>query len=205
MYIPAHFREDDRASLGAFVRDYSFGILVTQGEGAPLATHLPFLFDIDGGEYGILRAHMALGNPQWRSFSTEQEALVIFQGPHAYISPSWYDVELSVPTWNYAAVHAYGVPRIIDDGEVLYNLLKSLTEINEAQFEQRWTFDRPGGDYIQKMMHGVVGFTFEITRLEGKFKMSQNRTAAEQDRVIAALQDGHKDVAEIMTRHKAHN
>src|SRR5579863_7758569 len=201
MYIPAHFSEDNRATLQAFIREHSFGILVTQVDGAPFATHLPFLFDAGRGSYGTLHAHMARANPQWQSFSREQEALVIFQGPHAYISPSWYDVELSVPTWNYATVHAYGIPRLIEDSEMLYTQLKTLVEINEAQFEQPWTFQLPE-DYVHKMMRGIVCFTLEITRLEGKFKMSQNRTADEQSKVIAALENDNAGVAEIMIRLK---
>jgi len=197
MYIPEWFREDDAATLQAFIRAHSFGALVTRGDDAPFATHLPFLFDAGRSEYGMLQAHMARANPQWRAFASEQEALVIFQGPHAYISPSWYEAALSVPTWNYAVVHAYGIPRIIEDSQLLYKQLKTLIETYEARFEQPWTFELPQ-DYIEKMMRGVVGFTLEITRLEGKFKMSQNRTPAEREKVIAALQDEHKDMAEIM-------
>jgi transcriptional regulator len=197
MYIPERFREDDKAILQAFIREHSFGVLVTRGEEAPFATHLPFLFDAERGEYGMLQAHMARANPQWREFASGREALVIFSGPHAYVSPSWYDVALSVPTWNYAAVHACGVPRIIEDKQLLYEQLKTLVETHEAQFEHPWPLDLPQ-DYIEKMMSGIVGFTLEITRLEGKFKMSQNRTPAERDNVITSLQDDHKDVAEIM-------
>jgi transcriptional regulator len=201
MYIPEHFREDDTATLQEFIREHSFGVLVTRGDDAPFATHLPFLFEAGRGSYGMLSAHVARANPQWRSFASEDEALVIFQGAHAYVSPSWYDVALSVPTWNYAAVHAYGIPRIIEDSQFLYTQLKTLIETHESQFERPWTFELPQ-DYIEKMMRGVVGFTLEITRLEGKFKMSQNRTPAERDKVIAALQYQHKDVAEIMTNLK---
>ena len=197
MYIPERFREDDMAVLQAFIREHSFGVLVTRGEDAPFATHLPFLFDASRGEYGLLSAHMARANPQWREFGRGGEALVIFAGPHAYVSPSWYDVALSVPTWNYAAVHAYGVPRIIEDRQLLIEQLKTLIETHEAQFAQSWEFDLPQ-DYIEKMMQGVVGFTLEITRLEGKFKMSQNRTPAEREKVIAALQIDHQDVADMM-------
>ncbi len=184
------------------MQEYSFAALVTQQDGVPVATHLPFLLDMERGQYGTLMAHMARANPQWRTFNSGQEALVIFQGPHAYISPSWYEVELSVPTWNYAAVHAYGVPRIIDDKATLYDLLKALIERHEAQFEKPWDFQLPE-DYLQKMMQGTVGFEIEITRLEGKFKMSQNRSASEQQRVIAALRESQDvsnvQVAELMS------
>jgi transcriptional regulator len=202
MYLPAHFREDDLPTLRAFIRDHSFGILVTQHEGAPFATHLPFLYDEYPGPYGTLRGHIALGNHQWQDFDGEQEALAIFSGPHAYITPSWYEVELSVPTWNYAAIHAYGILQRITDQAELYDLLKALIQLHESQFEQPWTYPLPQ-EYLHKMMKGVVGFTMPIMRLEGKFKMSQNRTPSERSRVIAELQATHHDVARIMAEKEA--
>src|SRR5215467_5979107 len=126
MYIPKHFREDDLNTLHSLMRTYSFATLITQHEGIPFASHLPFILDTERGPYGTLLAHMARPNPQWHDLTGEQEVLVIFQGPHAYISPSWYDVELSVPTWNYATVHAYGHPRIIDDQTELLAHLRIL-------------------------------------------------------------------------------
>ncbi len=199
MYIPQAFRQDDIRTLHTFMRTYSFATLVTQHEGVPFATHLPFLLDTGRGPNGTLFAHMAHANPQWHDFDSAPEVLVIFQGPHAYITPSWYEVELSVPTWNYAVVHAYGFPRLIDDETELNNLLKTLIETHEAQFENPWPFQLPG-DYVQKMMRGIVGFEIEITRLEGKFKLSQNRTEAERENVIAALQASSDTlaVAELM-------
>jgi len=188
MYIPKAFREDDISRLHTFMEAYSFATLVTQHEGMPFATHLPFLLDAERGPNGILLAHMARANPQWHDFASAQEVLVIFQGPHTYISPSWYEVELSVPTWNYAVVHAYGLPHLIEDGEELYKLLKTLIQTHEANFEKPWPFQLPD-DYLQKMMRGIVGFEIEITRLEGKFKLSQNRTETERENVIAALQE----------------
>jgi len=196
MYLPAHFREDDPAILQAFIRDNSFGILVTQHEGVPFATHLPFLFDAGRGPHGTLIAHMALGNPQWRSFHEQREALAIFSGPHAYVTPSWYEVELSVPTWNYAIVHAYGTLGLLNADE-LRDQLNELVRVNEAGFEQPWPNQLPG-DYREKMMRGVVGFTMQITRLEGKFKMSQNRGPRDQARVIAEFEETHPDVAQVM-------
>ena len=203
MYIPKAFREDDINTLHKLMREYSFASLITQHEGVPFATHLPFILDAQRGPNGTLLAHMARANPQWHHFASAQDVLVIFQGPHAYISPSWYEVELSVPTWNYAVVHAYGLPRLIEDGEDLYKLLKTLIETHEAQFEKPWPFNLPD-DYLQKMMHGIVGFEIEITRLEGKFKLSQNRTSIERENVIAALQESRDTlaVAELMTRKK---
>jgi len=188
MYIPKAFREDDISKLYNFIQAYSFATLVTLHEGMPFATHLPFLLDAERGPNGILLAHMARANPQWHDFASAQEVLVIFQGPHTYISPSWYEVELSVPTWNYAVVHAYGLPHLIEDGEELYKLLKTLIQTHEAHFEKPWPFQLPD-DYLQKMMRGIVGFEIEITRFEGKFKLSQNRTETERENVIAALQE----------------
>ncbi len=203
MYIPKHFREDDLNILHKLMRDYSFATLISQHEGVPFATHLPFILDAQRGPSGTLLAHVARANPQWHDFNSSQEVLVIFQGPHAYISPSWYEVELSVPTWNYAAVHAYGVPRLVEDGEELYNLLKILIETHEAQFEYPWSFQLPN-DYLQKMIRGIVAFEIEITRLEGKLKMSQNRTTSERENVIAALKESShtQPVAELMASMK---
>jgi transcriptional regulator len=113
--------------------------------------------------------------------------LVIFQGPHTYISPSWYEVELSVPTWNYAIVHAYGRPRTLQDKAVLHTVLQELIQKHEASFEQPWEFRLPD-DYVQNMIQGIIGFEMEITRLEGKYKLSQNRSANDRRRVIAALE-----------------
>lgn len=204
MYIPKHFSENDLSVLQTLMREYSFAILVsTQADGVPLATHLPFLYEPEPAPYGVLKAHMALGNPQWRTFQAEREALVIFQGPHAYISPSWYEAELSVPTWNYATVHAYGKPRIITDHTELYAHLKALVATHEAQFANPWQFERLPVDYIERMMKGVVGFEIAITRLEGKFKMSQNRSQNERARVSAELRTREQpmlcEVAELVS------
>jgi transcriptional regulator len=186
MYTPPAFREDDLQTIHALMRENSFAILVTQQDGVPLATHLPFMLDTERGPYGTLVAHMARANTQWRAFVDQQEALVIFQGPHAYITPSWYDPGLNVPTWNYAAVHAYGVPRLIEDEATLYAMLSRLTATHEAGFEQPWLFEM-GADDFRGKMKGIVGFEIEITRLEGKMKLSQNRSQADQQRVAAAL------------------
>lgn len=203
MYIPKHFREEDLNILHDLMRTYSFATLITQHEGVPFATHLPFILDSQRSPYGTLLGHIARANPQWHDFKSEQEVLVIFQGPHAYVSPSWYEVELSVPTWNYAVAHAYGIPRLIEESEELYQFLKVLIETHEAQFENPWPFQLPD-DYLQKMMRGIVAFEIEITRLEGKFKMSQNRTVSERENVIAALNDSTdtQPVAELMARMK---
>jgi transcriptional regulator len=187
MYTPKHFRADELAHMHALIRGHNFGILVTQGaDGAPFATHLPFLLDERGGSNGALLAHVARANPQWRDLAAGQEALAIFQGPHAYVTPSWYSSGPNVPTWNYSAVHAYGRARIVDDPAELRGMLGALVDYHESSFEQPWHMNLPD-DYMERMMRGVVGFEIEITRLEGKLKLSQNRNAEDRQRVTEAL------------------
>lgn len=203
MYIPAWFREDDPTVLHDLMRQYSFGALVTVAEGRPFATHLPFLLQAEDGGTGTLRAHMARANPQWRHFEAGGEALVIFQGPHTYISPSWYEVHPSVPTWNYAVVHAYGTPRLLDD-DALYDVLRASVETYEAPSVQPWSMSALTEEFVQNKMRAVVGFEIAITRLEGKFKLSQNRSETDRERVIVMLESsGHpenRDVAAWMRR-----
>lgn len=202
VYTPKAFSEDDITRLHTLMQDYNFAILVTQSpDGVPVATHLPFIVDTKRGSYGYgtLFCHMARANPQWRSFASEHEVLVIFQGPHAYISPSWYEEVLSVPTWNYAVVHAYGNPRIIEDTTELYNTLHTLVQHSEAQFEKPWPFDLPQ-DFVQQKMRGVVGLEIDITRLEGKFKLSQNRPAVDQANVAATLHNSADALSEEVAR-----
>jgi transcriptional regulator len=185
MYIPKSFKSEDLAQLHGLMRQYNFAILATQHAGAPFASHLPFMLDSARGPHGTLIAHMARANPQWRDFGSG-EVLVIFQGPHAYISPSWYEQHPSVPTWNYAAVHAYGVPRIVEDHAELRGMLGALVDTHEAGFAQPWRMDVPD-DYLDKMMRAIVGFEIEITRLEGKLKLSQNRSEVDQHQVAEVL------------------
>jgi transcriptional regulator len=130
---------------------------------------------------------MARANPQWRHFADGQEALVIFQGPHAYISPSWYTDHQSVPTWNYAVVHAYGMPRLLEDVETRA-LLQSLVETFEAPLEPPWRLDSLPEENITRMLRGIVGFEIEIARLEGKLKLNQNRPEVDQERVVEVLE-----------------
>src|SRR5579871_1363165 len=197
MYIPAHFREDDPELLHRLIREYSFGTLVTCQNQLPFASHVPFLLDAERGMHGTLRAHLARANPQWQSFEDGKEVLVIFQGPHTYISPSWYTTHPSVPTWNYAVVHAYGVPRLLDDAG-LYTLLQEIVLAYEAPRTEPWPFESLTEEYVRQMMRAIVGFEIEITRLEGKFKLSQNRSEADRESVIAALeQSGAPHDAEV--------
>ena len=182
MYLPRHFAEDDPAVLHDFIRQNSFGILTGQVEGKPFATHLPFLLDGD-----TLVAHMARANPHWRSFADGGEVLCVFSGPHAYVSPRWYREENSVPTWNYAAVHVYGAPEIIDDPDAAYADQKKLVDEFEAGADAPWSLDDRDGDYVAGMIRAIVNFRIPISRIEGKFKLSQNRPGQDRARVINAL------------------
>lgn len=189
MYIPEHFRvRHDEASI-AFMRANPFAILVSQTSEGPFATHLPVIIDQKGGHENegqvILRGHVARENPHWRHLESQPQALVIFHGPHAYISPSLYTLHESVPTWNYAAVHAYGEARIFSEPEQLLPLLHDLIGIFEARYAEQWAELRE--EYRDRMLRHIVGFEITVTRLEGKFKLSQNRMKQEQENVITSL------------------
>jgi transcriptional regulator len=186
MYIPKHNQVTDRTLLFDLMQRFSFATLITVHEGRPFATHLPFLVYPDRGEQGTLITHMARANPQWQDFAGGGETLVIFQGHHAYISPSWYDVHPSVPTWNYMVVHAYGVPRVITDEIRVRETLQVLVDTHEASFARPWSMDLPAA-YLHKMQQGIVAFEIPITQLEGKFKLSQNRSERDQHRVSEML------------------
>src|SRR5579859_6204248 len=187
MYIPPYFREDDQRVLHDFMRHYNFAALVTLDGKQFRATHLPFLLDSDRGPHGTLIAHMARANQQWKTFDGEQEALIIFQGPHAYVTPSWYDSAPSnVPTWNMTVVHAYGVPRIIEDHDQVYALLNRLVNDNETPFETPWQMQSSEA-YVHRQIAAIVAFEIPIARLEGKYKLSQNRNEADRQRVAEEL------------------
>lgn len=183
MYVPKAFDVQDRETLYAVIRDNSFGLLVGTVDGAPFATHLPFLLEGD-----TLGAHMARANPHWRAFAAGVEVLTVFQGPHAYVSPSWYAPGPLVPTWNYVAVHAYGVPQLVEDTDRLHGMLERLVATNEAWLEKPWSLDSLDRDLVRGMLRGIVGFEIPIARIEGKFKLSQNRRPEDRVGVIRALE-----------------
>jgi transcriptional regulator len=185
MYLPRVFAVDDVPALHGFMEQFSFASLITQNEGKLIGSHIPFVLDREAGAYGRLRGHVAVGNPQLAHLKSGSEALVMFQGPHSYISPSWYAAQENVPTWNYTAVHAYGRPKILDrDGLIL--LLKDLVHQNERHFEQPWDFD-PHAPWIEKILPQIAAFEIPIERLEGKFKLNQNRALADRRRVVEVL------------------
>jgi transcriptional regulator len=186
MYIPSHFRVDDPARLAEFIQRHSFATLVTFDGGAPFASHLPMLLHRDAGPHGTLISHMARANPQWQQFASGGEALAIFHGPHTYISPTWYVTGPAVPTWNYASVHAYGVPKIIEEHDRIVEILRELVVTYESAFERPWPGDLPE-EYRDKMIRGIVAFEIPVTRIEGKFKLNQNRPAEDVEGVIDHL------------------
>ena len=200
MYVPEHFREQDRARLAALIRDYAFGMLVTIDDGVPFANHLPFIYDPDRGGQGTLTAHMARANPQWRHLAADPRALAVFQGPHTYVSPTWY-ASAGVPTWNYAVAHVYGRATIIEDRERLGAIVTRLSAIYEAGAAQPWQPDLTEAR-TSRMLDFIVGFEIEISSIEGKFKMSQNRSAEDRQRVIGRLGESPREidraVAEVM-------
>lgn len=180
MYLPKHFEVTDKTILFDLMQQFSFATLISIHEGLPFATHMPFVVN---QEKNLLSSHIARANPQWTSFKDNHEVLVIFQGDHSFISPTWYDKHPSVPTWNYMTVHAYGKLNIVEDSERVKTLLHELV----LQYETTWDMLELPENYIQGMIKGIVAFEIAITRLEGKFKLSQNRSEVDQNNVIEAL------------------
>jgi transcriptional regulator len=198
MYVPKAFAVDDLPQLQDFMEEFNFATVVTQRDGELTASHIPFLLDRNAGPYGVLRAHVAIRNPQLEDFRSGSRALVIFQGPHTYVSPSWYVKRENVPTWNYTVVHAYGVPEILDR-EAMVALLKGLVGKHESSFAQPWDFD-PDDSFMQKQMPEIAGFEIKIEKLQGKFKLNQNRTAADRAGVIEALSASEDPLQQAVAR-----
>jgi transcriptional regulator len=178
MYVPRHFAEDDSDKLGRLIAENGFGLLVTVSEGRPVASHLPFLHE---PARNVLRAHVARANPQWKHFTSDTEVMVVFRGPHAYVSPSWYQAP-GVPTWNYAVAHVYGRAHAVEDPTVLREIVETLTAKYESHYEKPWM---PA--YDPRMLDAIVGIEIVITELQGKFKLSQNRPAVDRAAVIQQL------------------
>ena len=198
MYSPPYNQVEDRAERLAFMRSNSFSLLVTGAGGELAASHLPCLVE-ERGEKLALVMHMARANPQWQSFF-DDEALVVFSGPHAYVSPRWYERAPAVPTWNYAAVHAYGVPRVIEERDAKHASQRRLV----AELDPQWlpAFDALPREYIDQMLNGIVNFELEVTRLETRWKLSQNRGRREQELIIGRLEEaGEGALAELTRKH----
>jgi transcriptional regulator len=196
MYIPRHFQEQDVPTLWDFMEQNSFGMLATNHEGGPLVTHVPFLLDRGRGALGTLSLHVARANPHADDALAGAEMLAVFHGPHAYVSPAWYAGPRNVPTWNYIAVHAYGRPRVIRDPARLMDMLRRMIASNDRQ----WQLPEEA-DWAERMLNGIVGFEIEIQRLEGKFKLSQNKTADDRKGVMQALSHSADPAAQAIARH----
>lgn len=204
MYVPAHFDASDIGFCHDLIRAYPFASLTTTTEsGELLASHLPCLLDEPRGPLGTLVAHVARANSQHDELAKGSRALVVFTGPHGYVSPTWYEVHPAVPTWNYCAVHAYGTARILG-AEATHLYLARLAKHFEDSGESAWRFDALPPEYKIKMMRGIVAFEIEIGRLEGKAKLSQNRSAGDVAHVIAALESssapGDRELSHWMRR-----
>lgn len=184
MYVPPAFRQTDLPVLHREIGNCRLATLVSHGENGLQASHLPLLLRPEEGRYGTLYGHLARANPHWQVLAEGTEALVMFNGPDAYVSPSWYPAKAEhgkvVPTWNYIAVHAYGRAEVFDDAERLRSLLAGLTERHESPRPQPWAVDDAPQDYIAGMLRAVVGFALPIERLEGKWKLGQNRSEADR-------------------------
>jgi transcriptional regulator len=201
VYLPPHFTETREEVLAAHLDRHDFATLVTNGADGLVASQIPILCERRHGKL-YLQGHLARPNPQCADLDGAQEALAIFPGPHAYISPGWYETGPAVPTWNYASVHAYGRVRAIDDAEWLRTLVRRLSERHEAREAAPWRMGDLPPAFLESMLKGIVGLEIAVTRLDGKFKLSQNRPAVDRPRIIAALErrddaDSHA-VAQLM-------
>lgn len=199
LYVPPHFRVEDRAKLAAFMRHNAFATVVSAGEAGIHASHLPLLVDVDGDKVR-LRGHFARANAHWEAVEGAKQVLAVFTGPHAYVSPTWYVTQPSVPTWNYTAVHATGKARLTDEAE-LHEIVSELAAVYEAGNNPPWRLSEQPAAYVTSMLGAIVGFEIEVERLEGKFKLSQNRPV-EIPRVAGRLEAaGEAGLAALMREH----
>lgn len=192
MYVPKHNQIEDRAALLAYMRAYSFAALASSGPGGLTATHLPFVVEEEGGRITLL-AHMAKANPQWRDFAAGAEALVIFMQPHAYVSPRLYDSRQNVPTWNYVAVHAYGRPLLIEERAAKIELQEKLIRQHDAGYLAQMA-ELPAS-YLDAKLAAIVSFSLAVTRIDARYKLSQDKNPAERERIARALEAGGEDAA----------
>ncbi len=205
MYIASHFEEKRIDALHRLMQEHAFGVLVTLGTNGVEANHLPFELDPNAGEFGTLRAHVARKNPVWRTFSAAVDALVIFEGPSAYVSPSWYTAKKIagkvVPTFNYMVAHAYGAMRVIDDPTWLREHVTRLSDKYEQGQSEPWKVSDAPDDYIQKMLAATVGIEIPVARIMGQWKLSQNRSIEDRNGVAINLRAiGSTDATAMATR-----
>jgi transcriptional regulator len=201
VYVPSAFAETDTAALHEFMKRHSFALLTSQGDAGLIASHLPLLLDPGTGPQGCLVGHMARANPQWRD--VRGEVLAVFSGPHAYVSPSWYEERGTVPTWNYVAVHAYGRFERIEDPDELLAILRRSVTAYESPRPRPWPFDE-AEPHVANLLKAIVGFRVAITRLEGKWKLSQNHPEPRRRRVMQALEtqpdENSQEIARLMRK-----
>lgn len=193
MYDVEAFREERVEVLHALIKSHPLATLVVETAQGLEANHIPMLIDAEPAPFGVLRGHVARANPLWRIFKAGTEAIAIFQGPQGYITPSWYPSKPQhgkvVPTWNYAVVHAHGPLRIVDDAEWLRRLVTRLTASQESAREKPWHVTDAPSDYVNSMLKAIVGIEISVSRLQGKWKMSQNRLPKDRDGVMAGLEE----------------
>lgn len=209
MYVPPAFREDDPSMLRQIMREARLSTLVTATSDGLIATPLPLILDESEGQYGVLHGHLAKANPQWKLPATG-EALVIFSGPDAYVTPSWYAAKREhgkvVPTWNYVAVHAYGPAEFFDDEDRLREAVTRLTNLYERPRAEPWAVTDAPEPFIKSQLKGIVGLRLPIMRLEGKRKMSQNRSTEDRDGVAEGLMSSDRAsdqaVSELIPRNR---
>ena len=204
MYIPRHFEEQRVDVMHGLIRAHPLATVVTLWGGGLNANHIPLLLSESPEPFGSLRGHVARANPLLADLASGTECLAIFHGPDAYITPSWYETKKEtgkvVPTWNYAVVHAYGVLRVVEDTSWLRGQLEGLTAHNEAAFDKPWSVSDAPSDYVEKMIQAIVGIEMVITRLIGKWKVSQNQPAKNREGVISGLQASTSPEAPAMAR-----
>ncbi|HUQ27907.1 MAG TPA: FMN-binding negative transcriptional regulator [Usitatibacter sp.] len=199
LYVPPHFRVEEREGLVEFMRAHAFATLVSSGDAGLHVSHVPLLTDLDGTTLRV-RGHVARASPHWQALEGATDVAAIFHGPHAYVSPTWYANHPSVPTWNYAVVHAHGSARLTDEAE-LHEIVMELSAKYEAGNTPPWKMSELPAAYVSSMLAMIVGFEIEVSRVEGKFKLSQNRPA-EIPRVIERLEaSGDSELASLMQRH----
>lgn len=200
MYNPKHFEQKDLAALRELIHAYGFATLISHSDGEFMVSHIPIMLDEKSAPNGRLIGHLARANPHWKILAKGGEALVMFQGPHTYISPNWYEhPDRMVPTWNYTVAHVYGTARIVEDKVKLKQMQRALVNQYESGFAQPWTMDLPD-DYLDANLKAIVGFEIDIARIEGKFKISQNRTLVDQQRVITALEQQTDGMSQAMAK-----
>ncbi|TNE70932.1 FMN-binding negative transcriptional regulator [bacterium] len=201
MYIPKHYVAENQEELLQFMKTYSFATIVTASESHPIATHLPFSIHRNESGTIILRSHFSIANPQWKDIES-QTVLVIFSEPHAYISPTLYEKQENVPTWNYISVHAYGKGKVIKDRKESINILESMIHTYESTYSEQW--GNLSESYINRLLNGIVSFEIEITNLQGKMKLSQNKTDVEKKNIVDSLSKSsdtnEKTIADYMNK-----